>query len=194
MRHSVLRRLKSNSGFTMVGMMISAVLMGLVSISAMNFYQQQHSGYLQQADVTDTQQSLRATMNELTRLIRMAGYRANGAEAVQISTGGRIIVLRYFDGKDVTAQAFYLLANVETGRNDLVTLVGKGLPTTFAEGIDSILFTPGGTGAGVRWVTVDLVAKTASEGFQSAEKDGLKIRDAHLYRRLTSRIAIRNRS
>ena len=194
MRQLVVQHLKSNGGFTLIGMLISAVLMGLVSFSALNFYQQQHAGYLQQADVSDTQQSLRATMNELTRLIRMAGYRANGAKALEISTGGHSLVLRYHDGVEVTAQAFYLLANAETGRNDLVTVVGNGLPATFAEGIDSLLFTPGGTGTGVQWVTVDLVAKTANEGFQSAEHGESKVRDAHLYRRLTSRIAMRNRS
>ena len=194
MRVFVVHRLRSNGGFTMVGMMISAVLMGIVSFSALNFYQQQHSGYLQQSDLTDTQQNLRATMNELTRLIRMAGYRATGAEPVEVSTGGNILILRYHDGVEVTAQAFYLLANSETGRNDLVTVVGKGLAATFAEGIDSVLFTPGGTGTGVQWVTVDLVAKTASEGFQTAAYGGEKTRDAYLYRRLTSRVAIRNRS
>jgi type II secretory pathway pseudopilin PulG len=188
------RHMANHKGFTMISLLVSAVLSGFVSLAAMNFYQQQHSQLIQQTDASDTQQSIRATMNELTRDLRMAGYRAFGANAVEVSGGGTRILIRYHDGTAVRAKAFYLQANSYTGRTDLMVAVDKDLPATYAEGIDSVLFTAGGTGPGIQWITVSLVAKSAKAGFQSAQSYAVSKRDDHLYRRLTSKVTLRNRS
>jgi hypothetical protein len=159
-------------------------------MAALKFYKNSHGQYLQQADVTDTQQNLRAVMDELTRQIRTAGYRVFGANAVEVLGNSDWLMLRYHDGTKVRTKLFYPLDNAVTGRRDLMMLLDGEGASTFAEGIDSVRFTAGGTGGGTDWITVDLVAKTAREGFQSDQHPGSS---EYLYRRLTSRVNLRNR-
>jgi hypothetical protein len=159
-------------------------------MAALKFYKNTHGQYLQQADVSDTQQNLRAVMDELTRQIRTAGYRVFGADAVEVMGNGDWLLLRYHDGTKVRTKIFYPYQNPVTGRTDLMMMLDGEGASTFAEGIDSVRFTAGGTGVGTDWITVDLLAKTAREGFQSDKTSGSA---DHLYRRLSSRVNLRNR-
>jgi prepilin-type N-terminal cleavage/methylation domain-containing protein len=180
-------------GFTIIEMMIGAVIFAAVSSAALKFYQGQHGQLIQQTDVTDTQQNLRATMDELTRQIRQAGYRTYGTNAVVVLNSNTWLAVQYHNGDSVVAQLFFPFINSLTGRTDLMTQLGTNPMQIFAEGIDSVRFTPGGTGGGIEWVTIDLVAKTASEGFQTPSSDGQTGSNKHLYRRLSSVVRLRNR-
>jgi hypothetical protein len=173
--------------------MIGAVIFAAASSAALKFYQGQHGQLIQQTDVSDTQQNLRATMDELTRQIRRAGFRVYGTKAVVTLNNNTWLAVQYHNGDSVIAQLFFPYINSRTGRTDLMTQVGKNPMQVFAEGIDSVRFIPGGTGGGIEWITVDLVAKTASEGFQAASTDGYTKSNKYLYRRLSSVIQLRNR-
>jgi len=164
--------------------------MAAISAAALQFYQSQHGQFIRQTDVADTQQSLRATMDELTRKIRLAGYRVYGQTAIMTLSDDTWLALRYHDGDSVRTELFFLLHNSYTGRTDLMTQMNGQAMQVFAEGIDSVLFTPGGTGGGIEWITIRLVAKSANEGFQRA---GASTSGQHLYRRLTSTVNLRNR-
>lgn len=189
-QHRVSRVLTSQAGVGVVELLIAAFVTGLVSMAAFEFYKSQHSQFTQQADVSEMQQNLRTVMDELTRQIRRAGYRAYGSDAVQILGANDWLLVNYHDGTSVRTQLFYLYDNAVTGQRDLMTMLnGEGVQT-FAEGIDSVRFTGGGTGAGIEWVTIDLVAKSRGDGFKSATTGGP---DKHLYRRLSSTVKLRNR-
>jgi Tfp pilus assembly protein PilW len=187
------RIVKSQSGLSMVEILLASFILGAVSLSAFGFYKSQHGQYLQQADVTDAQQNLRATMDELTRQIRQAGYRVFGQDAVRCLANNTWLALRYHDGTAVRTQVFFPYYNTSTGRTDLMTQLDGEVMATFAEGIDSVRFTPGGTGGGTEWITVELVARSARQGFQSGYSGEEVDLDKHLYRRLTSTVALRNR-
>ena len=185
--------LSRQAGFTLVELLIAMVLLGVVSTAAFSFYSGQHQQLVQQVDVSDTQQGIRSVMDELTRKIRLAGYRVYGGNAIMTLNGGTWLALQYHDGDSVRTQLFFPLANAYTGRTDLMTQLNGEAMQVYAEGIDSVRFTPGGTGTGVQWVNVELVAKSDNPGFQTASEYGSTDTSRYLYRRLSSVVNLRNR-
>jgi type II secretory pathway pseudopilin PulG len=188
-----MQRLRSRAGFTVVELLIAAIAMGIVMTAAFRFYTGQHQQAVQQFAVSDTQQNLRSVMEELTRKIRLAGYRVFGGNAIITLAGNTWLAVKYHDGTAVRTQLFFPYANATTGRTDLMSQIDGGAMQVFAEGIDSVKFTPGGTGPGTQWLTVDLVAKTARPGFQVASTGGYSDTTKYLYRRLSSVVDFRNR-
>jgi len=63
-----------NNGASLVEMLIGLFLAGLVTASIFEVYINQHKNWNIQDDVTEIQQSARASIDELTRNIRMAGH------------------------------------------------------------------------------------------------------------------------
>ena len=173
----------------MIEMLITGFLAGIVSLAALSFYQSQHSQLLQQNEVVDVQQNLRATMAEVTRQVRQAGYLAEGALPVQVmGSKNDMLLVRYHDGDTVRSQIFYVLRD-SIGRAALMTQLDGEAPMMFAENIDSISFASGGVGGNIDWVRVDLVARTKSAGFRSVTPG---VVDKHLFRRLSSLVKLRN--
>ena len=69
-----IKDLRSKQGTTLIELMIALVLTGIVTLAIMRTYVTQHENYLVQDDVTTMQQGARASIDELTRQIRMAGH------------------------------------------------------------------------------------------------------------------------
>jgi Tfp pilus assembly protein PilW len=190
LRLRVTGKLWSRRGIGLLEMLMAAFAVGVLSLAALKFYQSQHSQMLQQNEVMDVQQNLRAVMNELTRQVRQAGYMAQGTVPVQAAgTLNDMLVVRYHDGDSVRSQIFFLLSD-STGQSNLMTQLNGEAPQLFAEGIDSARFITGGAGGSVDWVRVNLVARSASAGFRTGS--GTTEQQPHLYRRLTSTIKLRN--
>jgi hypothetical protein len=186
------RMLRSQAGVGIVELLLAAFMTGLVSIAAFNFYKSQHSQFTQQTDVADMQQNLRAVMDELTRQIRQAGYGAYGQRAFQTLNNNTWLLIRYSDGTALRTKLFFPYYNTVTGQTDLYAQMDGEAAAVFAEGIDSVRFTPGGLGTGDNWITVDLMARTLHQGFQTVDVAS-RSTDKHLYRRLTSVVKMRNR-
>jgi len=180
--------LTSPRGIGLIEILIAGFAAAVVSLAALKFYESQHSQVLQQNDVADMQQNLRAVMNELTRQIRQAGYLAEGSVPAQ-ATGSQnnMLIVRYHDGDSVRSQIYFLLTD-STGQSSLMTQLDGEPAQLFADGIDSIRFVTGGSGGSVDWVRVNLVARTASSSFRASATTT----QPHLYRRLTSTIKLRN--
>jgi prepilin-type N-terminal cleavage/methylation domain-containing protein len=182
-------RFAAQGGVTLVELLIAAVAFGIVSMGALSFYRSQHSQYMQQTEVSDMQQNLRVVMVELATQIRQAGYNTKGVVPVQVMGGHEdMLLVRYHDGESVRARIFFLLPD-SLGRSNMMTQLNGEAPQLFAEGIDSLHFNAGGSGGAVNWVTVNLVARTEGDAFQTA---GTPTGERHLYRRLNSTIKLRN--
>ncbi len=67
-------KLKSQRGTTFLEVMIALTIMGVVTTAIFKLYITQHKNYMTQDDVTTIQQNVRASIDELSRHIRMAGY------------------------------------------------------------------------------------------------------------------------
>ncbi len=70
-------RRKKDWGFSLVEVMIALLLSAVVTTAAFKAYVDQHKNYLIQDDITNIQQNARASLDELSRQIRMAGLPAS---------------------------------------------------------------------------------------------------------------------
>ncbi len=64
----------NQKGFTLVELLISLVMMGLITTAAFSFYLNQHKQWIVQDQIADMQQNARVSMDELVDKMRMAGY------------------------------------------------------------------------------------------------------------------------
>ncbi len=64
----------NEKGFTLLEVMIALAIMGVVTAAVMQAYVTQHENYMVQEDISDIQQNARASVDELVRNVRMAGY------------------------------------------------------------------------------------------------------------------------
>ena len=67
-----------NRGTTLIELLVALAITGVVTMSVMKLYVTQHENYLLQDDITTVQQNARASIDELTRNIRMAGNELPG--------------------------------------------------------------------------------------------------------------------
>lgn len=68
-----MKRLTQNTGFTVVEVLIAAFLTSVVAVAAFNFYVTQHNQMIVQTDISDAQQNLRVTLDDLSFEIRNTG-------------------------------------------------------------------------------------------------------------------------
>lgn len=70
----MMKSLKNFHGISLVEMLIAFALTGIVTTAVLKAYMTQHKNYMIQDDITTIQQNVRASVDELTRQCRMAGY------------------------------------------------------------------------------------------------------------------------
>jgi Tfp pilus assembly protein PilW len=62
------------NGFTLLELLIAALLTVVISTAALSFFVRSNQQYFSQEDISETQQSLRASTQEIIKQIRMAGF------------------------------------------------------------------------------------------------------------------------
>lgn len=67
-------KLKKCSGITILEVLVAMSLMAVVTVGVFHVYLTQHKQYIMQDDISEIQQNVRVSVDELTRHIRMAGY------------------------------------------------------------------------------------------------------------------------
>ena len=74
-------RAGNNSGFTLIEVLLTLTISGIIGISILNLHMTSSRTYHAQLQVTEIQQNLRAGLDALVADLRMAGY-AKGSDAV----------------------------------------------------------------------------------------------------------------
>ncbi|MBU0984750.1 MAG: prepilin-type N-terminal cleavage/methylation domain-containing protein [candidate division Zixibacteria bacterium] len=64
-----------NKGYTIVEMLIALLITGLIASAGFEFYISVHNQTMAQEDISDMQQNSRASLYEIGRTLRMAGYK-----------------------------------------------------------------------------------------------------------------------
>lgn len=77
-----------NKGFTLIEILVSLAILGIVLAGIYSVYNMQHKSYIVQEQVTEMQQSERVALQMITRDIRMAGL---GLQFCNDAAGGKII-------------------------------------------------------------------------------------------------------
>lgn len=80
------RSFQMPNGFTVIELMITMVMAGIIVAALYAAYNVQNKSYLNQGQVVEMQQNLRAAMEFMSKEIRMAGYDLTGSAGAEIST------------------------------------------------------------------------------------------------------------
>lgn len=70
----ILSKLRGQTGTSFLEVMIALAIMGVVTTGIFELYISQHKNYLIQDDITTIQQNVRASVDEIARHCRMAGF------------------------------------------------------------------------------------------------------------------------
>ncbi len=84
-------------GFTVVEVLLATFLTSVIGIAALNFYSAEHNTLIIQQNVSDMQQNLRASVDEVIRNLRNAGANLpNGIQPIEMSNSNPdTLTIRY---------------------------------------------------------------------------------------------------
>ncbi len=91
------RNRESRNGFTLVELLISAVLLGIITLAVFQFYAREHQVYSVQGEVSNAQQNARIALDELVINLMSAGAELppGFSPVVSANTDPDTIVVRY---------------------------------------------------------------------------------------------------
>jgi len=156
--HNKLQR-TDDSGFTLIELMIALTIMLLVMSAIFSTFQSQSRSWVQQQEIANMQQNLRAGMYYLERSIRMAGYDPRHSKAFGFvsnfpvpldgfgaTTDGDDIAFTVDDDEDKvvdnnTAELVAYRRNPLTNELQFLDVSNSNTWTTVAENISSVAFT-----------------------------------------------------
>lgn len=139
----MLKHIDNRHGFTLVEMMITLVISGIIVSAIYAAYVTQQRVYLAQEQVAEMQQNLRAAADILTREIRMAGYDPTGDAEAEITTLGPGQFSFSFDGNEdgdisdtgeIIDFGFSAAAGNDTDRNGIPDTLTAGVPNALSMG------------------------------------------------------------
>jgi type IV pilus assembly protein PilW len=144
------------TGFTLVELMMTLAISGIVMGAIYSAYLSQQRTYLAQEQVAEMQQNIRAGLDIMEREIRMAGYdpRHNAGATITVATGNNLVftLLADTDGQDNDSDGttdetdeletinYRLYDAYGDGDTDLGRQEGAAVIQAVAENIDAIEF------------------------------------------------------
>lgn len=135
------------SGFTIVELMIAALILGLVVTAGFRFYARMHQAAMAQDTVSEIQFQGRNTLRDMRKTVRQAGYNLTGHPAYQIKTD--TLAVYYSLTKTVDTVLYYMtefntteyskMVNQPTGKKlyKLMKKVNSGAASLFADYVNS---------------------------------------------------------
>ena len=100
------RKLSGNTGFSILEVLIAALITGILAASTFQFYTSMHGQSEIQYDVSETQHLCRASLHDIKKNLRMAGYKITGHPSFEIS--GDSLSIYYSDANPVDTVTYYL--------------------------------------------------------------------------------------
>jgi hypothetical protein len=70
----ITKYIRNIRGVSFIEIMVALALTGIITTAVLRLYVTQHRNYMVQDDITDIQQNVRSSIDEITRNLRMAGY------------------------------------------------------------------------------------------------------------------------
>jgi prepilin-type N-terminal cleavage/methylation domain-containing protein len=99
-------RLKCYRGFTILEVLIAALITGILATASFRFYSSMHNQAETQYDVSEVQHQCRASMNELKRTLRQAGFKLIGHTAFEVYDDS--LAVYFSETKPVDTVVYYL--------------------------------------------------------------------------------------
>lgn len=145
-----MKRLRNNNGFTVTELLICMFMTGIMAAAGFNFYISMNNQTLAQEEISDIQQTTRASLEDISKNLRKAGYRIGSHPAYTVSNDSLYVF--YNDTRPVDSILYYLddfeddelPANVNYPNGliprKLMKQVNGNAPVLFAEYINDIQF------------------------------------------------------
>jgi len=99
-------RINNNGGFTLLEVLISLFLTGVIAAAGFNFFVTMHNQRVVQEDISDMQQSSRNSLQEIAKILRMAGYKVGTHAPYHIS--GDSLYVFFSETQPVDTVLFYV--------------------------------------------------------------------------------------
>jgi prepilin-type N-terminal cleavage/methylation domain-containing protein len=144
------RKTNRQSGFTLVELLISFLMVSIIAASAFNFYGKMHNSTLTQEDISDMQLTSRNTLDEISKTLRNAGFKIYTGTGYKIVGDSLIVYYQGANPSDTTT--FYLTEFTSTdygnvaGRTPdmhyykLMHQLNSNAPVEFATNIKSLTY------------------------------------------------------
>ena len=101
-----MKRLKRKNGYTMVELLIAVLLTAIVAAAGFEFYVNMHNSTMTQEEISDMQQRARASLQEISKTLRMAGYKVGTHMPFRVATDSLFVF--YQGANPVDTVAYYL--------------------------------------------------------------------------------------
>ncbi|MDF1544031.1 MAG: hypothetical protein P1R58_02880 [bacterium] len=145
------KRLKQKSGFTILEVLISALMVGIITTAAFQFYVSIHTQSEKQYEQSEVQAVCRASIFDIKKTLRMAGFRVGGHAPYEISndtlsiymnTTGTMDTIRYYL-EEFTDWEYGQLPGFPSGKQlfRLMKQTNSDPPAIFSEYISSMTYT-----------------------------------------------------
>ena len=101
-----LKRIAGNRGFTVLEVLIAALITGILATATLQFYSRMHNQAETQYDVSEAQHQCRASLFDIVKTLRMAGFKLDGHPAYEIS--GDTLAVYFSETQPVDTVVYYL--------------------------------------------------------------------------------------
>ena len=140
-----MKKLRSSLGYSVIELLVAAVLTGIVSMAGFRFYVQVHNQTIAQDEISDMQQRSRAALEEISKTLRMAGYKVGSHDAYHINND--TLYVFFSDTQPIDTVVFYLsrYSSYSVSEDDVPTPIynlmmkrNSETPAIYADNITSI--------------------------------------------------------
>ncbi len=197
-----LNKLKSSRGFTLIEVLIASIITGVITAATFQFYVRIHSQSEAQHELSEAQHLARASLHEIKRTLRMAGYKLPaGHEPFTISGNTLIVYMQgtqpvdtiVFSLEEFTDSEYSTVGNLPEGQQlwKLIKQTNSDEAQIFADYLTGIRYTQLSSSS----LQVALQVQTAREDLSRDESSGSEQDDGTSNFKtvlLTERIKIRN--
>ena len=104
----ITRKLRHSGGYTILEIIVALALTGVIAATGFEFYISMHNQTMAQEEIADMQQNSRATLDDMVRTLRMAGYKIGSHTPYEI-IGDSLKV--YFSDTQPVDTVMYYIAN-----------------------------------------------------------------------------------
>jgi prepilin-type N-terminal cleavage/methylation domain-containing protein len=80
-----MNRLRKTQGYTLIELLIALIATGIIATAGFQFYVKMHNSTMAQEEISDMQQSSRASLERISKSIRMAGFKIGSHPAYRIN-------------------------------------------------------------------------------------------------------------
>ncbi|MDH4156493.1 MAG: prepilin-type N-terminal cleavage/methylation domain-containing protein [candidate division Zixibacteria bacterium] len=145
-----LKKFTGNRGFSILEVLIAALITGILATATLQFYSRMHHQAENQYDVSEAQHQCRASLFDIVKTLRMAGFKLDGHPAYEIS--GDTLAVYFSETQPVDTVVYYLeefqpweyhhlgVSSDKTTLRRLMKKRNSAMPGAFADYITSIRY------------------------------------------------------